>query len=328
MEKKVYELTISEALEHVMPPLQEMELTLLTQSLLSDGCRDPLVVWNGLIVDGHNRYRICQEHNIPFTYVEMSFEDVTEAREWIIRNQIGRRNVPDYVKCELVLPLEDELKALAKKRQGQRNDLNIRPNLAGSNVTKTSRDSLSEMAGVSHGTFDKAKKLIDGADEETKEKLRKGEISIHRAFTEMTEKENEAQTPWETDDAEENDSIVEKKPGDIVPGFGVKQILESAPKVIPFRPPDSVYDIPPIEVYGNIPPDNPVLRGNVEIAHAKADLHAATEFYVQRVSDILRGMSAASRNPQNANALRELVITGFSQIMDMLENEIGGNENE
>lgn len=327
MEKKVYELTISEALEHVMPPLQEMELTLLTQSLLSDGCRDPLVVWNGMIIDGHNRYRICQEHSIPFTYVEMNFEDETEAREWIIRNQLARRNVPDYVRCEMVLPLEEKLKAQAKKRQGWKK-ADVLPNLEEGNGKRTTLHTLANMAGVSNGTFDKAKKLIDGADEETKEKLRKGEISIHRAYTEMKEKQNEAQTPWETDDVEENESIVEKKPGDIVPGFGVKQILESAPKVIPFRPPDSVYDIPPIEVYGNIPPDNPVLRGNVEIAHAKADLNVATEFYIQRVSDILRGMSAASRNPQNANALRELVITGFSQIMDMLNNEIGGIENE
>lgn len=65
MEKQVYELKISESLEHVMPPLQEVELNLLTQSLLTEGCRDPLVVWNGVIIDGHNRYRICREEQHP-----------------------------------------------------------------------------------------------------------------------------------------------------------------------------------------------------------------------------------------------------------------------
>lgn len=133
MEKKVYELTISEVLEHVMPPLQEMELDLLTDSLLSEGCRDPLVVWNGIIVDGHNRYRICREYQIPFIYEERDFDDEAAAKRWIIDNQLGRRNLPDFVKCELVLPIEDELKAEAKKWQGRRNDLkNIPPNLAGS----------------------------------------------------------------------------------------------------------------------------------------------------------------------------------------------------
>ena len=67
-EKKVYELKTSEALEHVMPPLQELELRLLTNSLLTEGCRDPLVVWDGMVVDGHNRYRICRENSIPFVF--------------------------------------------------------------------------------------------------------------------------------------------------------------------------------------------------------------------------------------------------------------------
>ena len=74
MEKKVYELEVNETLATVMPPLQELELNLLTQSLIQEGCRDPLVVWNGMIVDGHNRYRICREHQIPFDYIETEFE--------------------------------------------------------------------------------------------------------------------------------------------------------------------------------------------------------------------------------------------------------------
>ena len=68
MEKKVYDLQINDNLAHVMPPLQETELMLLRQSLFSEGCRDPLVVWEGTIVDGHNRYRICRENGIPFTF--------------------------------------------------------------------------------------------------------------------------------------------------------------------------------------------------------------------------------------------------------------------
>ena len=68
MEKKVYELKISETLEHVIPPLQEIELNLLTQSLLSEGCRDPLVVWNGVVPDG----AICQSHSTGFSNPRMS----------------------------------------------------------------------------------------------------------------------------------------------------------------------------------------------------------------------------------------------------------------
>ena len=121
MEKKVYDLQTSEKLANVMPGLQDAEQELLTQSLLKEGCRDALVVWNGIIVDGNNRYRICRQYNIPFAYIEMDFDSEEKARLWIIRNQLARRNLPDFVKCELVLPFEAELKAEAKKRQGQRN---------------------------------------------------------------------------------------------------------------------------------------------------------------------------------------------------------------
>lgn len=170
MEKKVYELKISETLEHVMPQLSVLELDLLQKSLLSEGCRDPLVVWDGVLVDGHNRFRICQKHQIPFSYIEMEFESEDEAKIWIIKNQLARRNVSDYVRCELVLPLEEALKAEAKKRQGTRNDLtNFDSNLNQSEKPKRTLPQMAEMAGVSDGSFFKAKKLAEEADEITKE---------------------------------------------------------------------------------------------------------------------------------------------------------------
>ena len=112
MEKKLYDLVIDEELEHVMSPLSDIELELLTESLLSEGCRDPLVVWKGKIVDGHNRYRICQENNIPFTYIEIEFQSLSEAIVWILRNQLLKRNLNDYQKCEIVVRYEDDIQAV------------------------------------------------------------------------------------------------------------------------------------------------------------------------------------------------------------------------
>ena len=79
MEKRMHKLNISNKLANLMPPLTKEEDALLTNSLLNEGCREPLVVWNGTIVDGHNRYRICWRHGVPFTYVEKNFESETEA---------------------------------------------------------------------------------------------------------------------------------------------------------------------------------------------------------------------------------------------------------
>ena len=65
-EKKVYDLTVDPEFRDLIPPLNEEELKLLEESLVADGCESPLIVWNGVIVDGHNRYAICRKHEIPF----------------------------------------------------------------------------------------------------------------------------------------------------------------------------------------------------------------------------------------------------------------------
>ena len=337
MEKKVYELKISEVLEHVMPPLQESELSRLRENLLADGCRDELVVWNGVIVDGHNRYRICHEMGIPFRFVEMEFENEAGAKKWIIDNQLGRRNVPDFVKCETVLPLEEELKAEAKKRQGQRNDIrNIPPNLAGSPEKKESRDLLASLAGVSHGTLDKAKKLIEEADDETKEQLRSGDISIHKAYTQLKNNQGTAH-PEGQRVITELDAAGEAKewkppvgrPGDILPGFRVERIPGQLEGGTLAPQPESVYDIPPIEVYGNMPSDDYRLRGNAELVHARSDLQTATDNYVRRVAEIIHGMSAASTNEKNMEVLRDIVAGGYGQILDSIKQKMnGGKSNE
>ena len=310
MEKQVYDLQTSEKLAHMMPALQDAEQELLTQSLLKEGCRDALVVWNGIIVDGNNRYRICRQYNIPFAYIEMDFDSEEKARLWIIRNQLSRRNLPDFVKCELVLPFEAELKAEAKKRQGQRNDLrNIWPNLAECSALKNSRDELAAIAGVSHGSLDKVKKLVEEADDDTKEKLRKGEMSINRAYTSLKEKTNTAP----------------KRP-DLLPGYGLVKDMPPMKEGAYVRPPDSVYDTPPISVYGNMPADDMERRGIAEIAHAKSDMNDCMAYCVRKVSDIMRDMTAASVNEQNIDTLKKIVTSGYDEIINLLNRKLLGGK--
>ena len=104
MEKKIYDLNIDNRLDQLIPPLRASEWTLLLDSIVENGCEVPLIVWNGTIVDGHNRYRICRDNNIPFAVEEKQFGNIDEAKKWVILNQLGRRNLSDYQKCELVIP--------------------------------------------------------------------------------------------------------------------------------------------------------------------------------------------------------------------------------
>ena len=78
-----------------IPPLREEELKQLEENILADGVViNPLIIWDGVIVDGHNRYRILQKHpEIQFTTYEKAFSNRYEAIAWICKNQLGRRNL-------------------------------------------------------------------------------------------------------------------------------------------------------------------------------------------------------------------------------------------
>ncbi len=89
------EIKIKTDFEKLIPPLSEGELALLEESLKTYGCRDPLVVWKdkNLLLDGHNRFRICKKHDIPFDVVQVDLEDEEKARAYIVQNQLSRRNL-------------------------------------------------------------------------------------------------------------------------------------------------------------------------------------------------------------------------------------------
>ena len=88
-------LTIDPEFASIIPPLREEELKQLEENILADGVViNPLIVWNGVIVDGHNRYRILQQYpEIQFSTYEKAFSNRYEAIAWICKNQLGRRNL-------------------------------------------------------------------------------------------------------------------------------------------------------------------------------------------------------------------------------------------
>ena len=89
------DLQIDKEFAEKIPPLTKEEYEQLEANILADGVViNPLIVWNGVIVDGHNRYRILQAHpEIPFQVHEKTFSDRFEVIAWICKNQLGRRNL-------------------------------------------------------------------------------------------------------------------------------------------------------------------------------------------------------------------------------------------
>ena len=107
-------LTIDPQFKNLIPPLQRTEYLQLEENLLADGCRDPLVVWRGTLIDGHNRYEICTRHSIPFSVKEMNFYCREEAIAWICANQLGRRNLSEETRKYLIGKQYDSEKFVSK----------------------------------------------------------------------------------------------------------------------------------------------------------------------------------------------------------------------
>jgi len=178
-------LQIDKEFQELIPPLAGEELAQLESNVMQDGCRDPLVTWNEIIIDGHNRYAICKKHDIAFKIVTMEFADRSHAKEWIIRNQFGRRNLPPYVRVSLALELESTIAARAEDRMKAGVKIDP-PQISAEGET---REQIASIAGVSHDTVAKVKKIKAKASEETKDKLAKGEISINKAYNETKEQD-------------------------------------------------------------------------------------------------------------------------------------------
>ena len=180
-------IRIDKEFESLIPPLSDDEFRQLEENCVKEGIRDALVVWkvpNGdqILVDGHNRWKISAKHGgIPFQIKEMKFDLREDAKAWIIRNQIGRRNIDKWVKFDLQKLLEPIEKAEAKKRMSD--GAKGTPMLA--EAKGETRDKMAKQIGVSHGTYQKMKAIDDSSDEKVKQAVRSGEMSINQGYREV-----------------------------------------------------------------------------------------------------------------------------------------------
>ena len=193
-----------------MNRLSEEEAFQLEENLLKEGCRDALIVWQekNLLLDGHNRFELCEKHGLPYEVQYVSLSDRQAALEWICKNQLGRRNLTPFQKAELVLKFKPTLAEEAKERsignlkQGDsspsvdqcphsgevRNEILDVDNYPTSGKGRV-HDQLAAQAGVSTKTIDRAEYLSKHADDKTKQKLRTGDTTINAEYKRLRKEE-------------------------------------------------------------------------------------------------------------------------------------------
>ncbi len=95
-------LSINPELKSLIPPLTAEEFKQLETNVCQEGIREPIITWQGTIVDGHNRYELAQMYDLPFKVKEMAFASMEDCMDWMINNQLGRRNVTETQKAYLI----------------------------------------------------------------------------------------------------------------------------------------------------------------------------------------------------------------------------------
>lgn len=178
---------INPAFEMLIPKLTTEEELTLELSIVTEGCRDPIITWNDFIIDGHNRYRICTEHDIEYKTLAKEFESEDDAKIWMINNQFGRRNLWAFDRGMLALEMESCLKEIAKRNQIDAGK--GLPTLAKADTRKE----IANIAKVSHWTIDKIKKIRDTSSPETKELLKKWDVSINEVYQSIRKEEKKVE---------------------------------------------------------------------------------------------------------------------------------------
>jgi len=186
-------LSIDPEFKRLIPPLSDDEFQQLEQNILSRRkCWDAIMLWDGIIIDGHNRFYICVKHGIEFEVKEMCFASREDAKLWILENQLGRRNLTDAMRIELTLNKADMLREKAKANLsltgGDRKSEK-------SGFTKGSKavdepinvhKAIAGEADVSHGTLQRYMRIKEDGSPALLEKVKSGEIKIGSAYRMLT----------------------------------------------------------------------------------------------------------------------------------------------
>lgn len=188
---------IDSELNGVLPELSDADYKALEQSLLTDGFKGaPIMVWGNIIVDGHNRYEICNRHNIPYEVKKVEFESKEEAMRWMVRQQIGRRTLTPLQRIQIVEKYRPFYKKKAKENQSKagknygvgNEKLSQNSSKAIPSTNKIDvRAELAKDADVSTDTYSKGLKILQSGNQRLIDETSNGDKTINKAYKELKE---------------------------------------------------------------------------------------------------------------------------------------------
>ena len=180
----------------LIPPLTADEREQLEQNILqSRKCLDAIILWEGIIIDGHNRYAICAKHGIEFEIINLPLPSREAAKLWILENQLSRRNLTDATRIELALLKVDLIREKAKKKQSRAGGDKKSPKNEGSLSAKMTkpekepmhvRKAIADEVGISERTFQNYMQVKEHGGPELLAQVQSGELKIGTAHKLLT----------------------------------------------------------------------------------------------------------------------------------------------
>ena len=190
-------IVVQEDLKTYIDPLTQDEYDSLERSLLAEGCRDALVLWGDVLVDGHNRYGLCQKHGLPFNTVQNTrFRTIEDVHLWMIDQHLGRRSVSDFQRGVLALRKKEIVTQRQEAARAAAKDANMRAEVLGeaaplspidgepaavAEVPLKSREDLARAAKLTPGQVTMIEKIQKQAAPELVAAVRAGTISLNAA---------------------------------------------------------------------------------------------------------------------------------------------------
>jgi len=172
----------------LIPPLSDEERNQLEQNILfKRKCRDAIILWGDIIIDGHNRYEICVEHGIQFEIIQMDFPSRSEAKIWILDNQLGRRNLTEAMRIELALSMTELLRERARKKQSAAGGDKKSPGSLFSKVSGQSdaiintHETAAKIASVSEGSLHSYLQVKKSGNQALLSQVQEGKLKIGTA---------------------------------------------------------------------------------------------------------------------------------------------------
>lgn len=202
--REMNEIKIDSEFKSLIPPLTSDEYSGLEESILAEGCRDALVLWGDTLIDGHNRYEICQKYGIPYDTTEMELRNRDEAKLWIYKNQLSRRNLNDIHRIEMTHKIEGVVKAMAEDRMkaGKADPcVNLRKGRAS--------EELGAMAGVSGTTYEHGVAILENAPKAVVDAVKSEELSINAGYqVTKLEPEEQKEIAWRIENTEDEPKAI------------------------------------------------------------------------------------------------------------------------